>query len=164
MRDLRIAPVGDVQRTVRAELDIDGSERFVFCLNREADVARAKRRAVARKFSHDYMLQKRRDAEQFAFVARIQRASLVFHEGVCKPRRFSVRHWRKITKRIRIGERPVLVEALLQVGTLHVMKAARVAAVMARVNAALSVDLNAKRIAAPLGEDFVSPLLGMIPP
>jgi hypothetical protein len=44
------------------------------------------------------------------------------------------------------------------------METARVAAVVARKDAAGGVDLDAKRVSAAFGEDFVSLCLGMIAP
>ena len=58
----------------------------------------------------------------------------------------------------------MLVEAFAVGGALHVIKAAGVAAVVAGVDAALSVDLDAERIAAAFGEDLETLLLGMIAP
>ena len=58
----------------------------------------------------------------------------------------------------------MLVEALLVVAALDVMKATRVAAVVPRKDASLGVDLDAKGVAAPFGEDLISAGLGVIPP
>ncbi len=75
-----------------------------------------------------------------------------------------VLHGREIAEGEGVRQRPVLAEALLQIGALDVVKAARVAAVVAGEDAALRVDLQAEGVAAALGEDFVAARLRVIAP
>ena len=93
-----------------------------------------------------------------------QGVAVVDHERVREPRHVVVRHRLEVAERVRIRQLAVLAEALLQVAALHVVKAAGVAAVVAAEDAALGVDLDAERVAAPFGEDLVLLLLGVIPP
>src|SRR5262245_40214110 len=73
-------------------------------------------------------------------------------------------HGGEIAERIRIRQRSVFGKSLLQVGALHVMKAARVAAVVSGKNPPFGIDLDTEGIAAPFGEDFVALRFGMITP
>src|SRR4051794_6540139 len=58
----------------------------------------------------------------------------------------------------------MLTKALLRIAALHIVKAARVAAVVPAENAAFGIDLRSERVAAPFSKDFVLALLWMIAP
>src|SRR5215471_3033371 len=58
----------------------------------------------------------------------------------------------------------MFIEPLLQVGTLHVMKAARIASVMARENSSLLIYFAAERVATAFGKHLETTRLWMIPP
>src|SRR5262245_24221775 len=76
-------------------------------------------------------------------------------------------HHRQLAERVWIARRAVLarIHALHLVATaLNVMPATRPAAVMAGVEAALCVHLEAEGVAAALGEDFKGACLRMVSP
>src|SRR5262245_18003506 len=58
----------------------------------------------------------------------------------------------------------MLAEPFLEIRPLHIVKAARIAAVMPREQPALGIDLDAESVAAAFSEDFIAPALGMITP
>jgi hypothetical protein len=60
-----------------------------------------------------------------------------------------MRHRREVAKRVWIRKRPVLLEAFLQVGPLHVMEPAGVSTVVPGEDAPLRVDLATKGVATP---------------
>ncbi len=112
----------------------------------------------------DDVAQERRDAEQLAVVVFGQGAAVVDDERVREPRHPVVLHRGEVAEGIRVRERPVLVEPLAVVSPLDVVEPSGVAAVVARVDPPLRVDLDAEGIAAPLGEDLVASRLGVVSP
>ena len=58
----------------------------------------------------------------------------------------------------------MLGKAFLEVTALHVMKTSCVPTVVARINTAVRIEFDAKRIAATLREDFIFPLLRVVTP
>ncbi len=73
-------------------------------------------------------------------------------------------HRGKVAERVRVRQRPVLVEAFLVVSSLDIVEPAGVAPVVPGVNPPLGVDLDAEGVAAPLGEDLIPARLRVIPP
>src|SRR5215471_277293 len=73
-------------------------------------------------------------------------------------------HGWEVAEGVGVGQRAVLAEALLQIGALDVVEAARVAAVVAGEDTALAVDLQTESVAAALGEDFIAARLRMVAP
>ena len=162
--DPLLVQVGDVQSAIGARLDIDGPKPRVGGGQDVAEIAGLERRTVGLEIAKDHSALQRFNAEQLAMVSGRQRRFFVNDEGMGETRHAMVGHLRKIAERIGIAERAMLTEPLLEIAPLNVMKTAGVAAVMARVDAALGVDFDAERVAAAFGEDFVNPPPRMVPP
>src|SRR5262245_60405136 len=144
--DPLLVEVRDVDATVGAKLDIDWAEPGIGRLQGEADVLGLERGAVGQDVAHHDVATKRMNAEQPAVVLIGERAAVVDDEGVREPLRGGAGHGFEVAKGERIGEVAVLAEALLKVAALDVMKTAGVAAVVAAVDAALGVELQAERV------------------
>src|SRR2546423_570345 len=110
------------------------------------------------------MAQERHNAEELASIGRRQATGLVDDEGVAEARQLVALHCLEEAKGVRVGEDAMLLETLAIVAALHVVEAARVAAVVPGVDAAPVIDLDAEGVAASLGEDLETTLLGMIAP
>lgn len=102
--------------------------------------------------------------EDFADVLFGQGVAFVDDEVVREAGVVAVLHCGEVAERVRVAERAVLAEALLQVGSLHVVEAAGVAAVVAGEDPSVGVDLDAERVAPPFGEDFVAFRFGVVAP
>src|SRR6476620_21074 len=85
-------------------------------------------------------------------------------ERMAEALRLVVGHRFEKAERVWVREDAVLLETLAIVAALHVVKAARIAAVVPREDAAQVIDLDAKRVAAAFGEHFESLLFRMIAP
>ena len=73
-------------------------------------------------------------------------------------------HRIKVTKRIRVAQRPVLAEALPQVAALHVVKPTGVTTVVSGVDPPLRIELHAEGVAAALREHLIAACLRVVPP
>src|SRR5690606_30766172 len=103
--------------------------------------------------------------EELAVVSVRIRAAFIDDEAMSEARDGRlVRHLGEVAERVRIRERAVLRESFLKVAALRIVEPARVAAVVAREDAAFRVDLDPERVAATFGEDLVAPRLGVIAP
>ena len=79
---------------------------------------------------HDLALQ-RLDAEQLTAESLRQSVLFIDDEVVSEPRDAVMLHLFEVAERIRIRQRPVLSETLPVVASLHIVKAACIAAVVA---------------------------------
>ena len=70
----------------------------------------------------------------------------------------------KEAKGIRIGQWSVLSKSFAIVTALHIMEASSIAAIVARIDAALFIDFTAERITSAFREDFIDLLFGMVTP
>src|SRR5882724_4364565 len=57
-----------------------------------------------------------------------------------------------------------ICKSLLQIRSLRVVESAGISAVVSRKDAPFRIDLDAERISASFGEDFIAFRLGVIPP
>ena len=164
MRHLAVIPVGDVDRAVGTDLDVHGTEPRVAARHDALNVARLEGRAFGRDVAEDDAPLQRFDAEELSVVALRQRAAVVNDEVVREAFALGAVHVREVTERIRIRELAVFLETFAQIRALHVVEAARVAAVVPGEKPAFVIELHAERVAAAFREHLVTLRLRVIAP
>src|SRR6185503_15491380 len=75
-----------------------------------------------------------------------------------------VRHMIEESVRVRIGQWAVLAPCLHVVAALNEIEAALISPIGSRIETALSIERNTKRIATTLGEDFELVGVRLVPP
>ena len=128
------------------------------------EVVGAEGRALGRDLAHHDPTLERLHPEESAGIPVGQCAVVVDHEGVREARDAVVGHGREVSEGVGIRQRSVLLEPLLQVGSLLVVEAPRVAAVVAREEASAVVDLATEGVAPTLREHLIDPAFGMVAP
>src|SRR4051812_25445052 len=93
-----------------------------------------------------------------------QSTAFIDDEGMAEALRLIVAHRLQETECIGISKCAMLLEAFAVIAALHIMEAARIAAVVPGKNAAQAVDLDAERIAAAFRENLETLLIRLISP
>ncbi len=163
--DVLFAPVGDVDRAVRADFDVDGAEGGVFAFQGVNFVFGAEGGAVREAFGQDDVAVERVAAEHFAVVAFGECSGFVDGEGVGETGDIGVPHVREFAEGVGVGGRAVFAGvAFVVVPAFPVMVATGVAAVGACEDAALGVELDEEGVAAAGGEDLEFSGQGVVAP
>ena len=161
---LRIVPVANVHRSVRPGLDVHRTKPAITGLYRVAGVLRLERRADRGAVAHHHPALDRLHPEYPPQKSFGQTNPLVDNKVVREARHLVVWHRIKVTKRIRVAQRPVLAEALPQVAALHVVKPPGVTTVVSGVDPPLRIELHAEGVAAALREHLIAACLRVVPP
>ena len=98
--DLAVVPIGDVERAVGPELDVDRTEPRVAGRDRQADVVSLERGPIGKHAAHHHVIQQRGDAEEQAAVGLWKRIGFVDDERMGEPRDPIVFHGREVAEGI----------------------------------------------------------------
>ena len=168
VRDVFLVEIRHVNRAVGRVREIDRAERRIGPRERDAGVARLEGRAARVAFADDDIAVQWIGGEEASGIARGQRGAVGDDRRVGEARDgVAAFHHVEKAEGERMSGRPEFsrIDALLQhQRLLHVVKAARPAAVVAGVQPSLAVEIQLEHIAAALRENLVGFRGWMIPP
>ena len=145
---LLVVPVADVNRAIGPDLNIHRPEPPVVASDRMPEIMGFEGGFFGQEFAQNDPSLQRFYAEEPTIISRRQSTVVIDQKIVGEPRDAVVGHRREVPEGIGVGERPVFLEALLQIGSLLVVEAPRVSTIVAGEDSPAVVDLAAEGIAS----------------
>ena len=145
---LLVVPVADVNRAIGPDLNIHRPEPPVVASDRMPEIMGFEGGFFGQEFAQNDASLQRFYAEEPTVISRRQSTVVIDEKIVGEPRDAVVGHCREVPEGIGVGERPVFLEALLQIGSLLVVEAPRVSTIVAGEDSPAVVDLAAEGIAS----------------
>ena len=121
MRQTRVVPIREIDRSVGPNRDRNGPKPAIVCLDGGFEITCSKRRRVFGQFTADHTSLQRVDGDRLVAISRRQHVVLVNHQRLREPTAIAFgTHMLKETKGMRVGERTVFAPRLCAIAALWI--------------------------------------------